>query len=692
MSRGYRIGLASLALAIACGASQSNARPVIAGYERFHAERASVEGGRLLFNELGCVNCHRVKTDLPDRKGPRLDGIAQRVRGDWLQAYLQDPQSMKPGTTMPDMGLSPAEAEAVARYLTSIPSKGKRPKAFKFVNRERGEILYRSIGCVACHGPDPLARSSNDPRYVALPDLKAKSDIHALSAYLQNPHTIHPEGRMPRFPFEREDIGDIAAYLLDYANGDATDYPSIANPSSDSALATLGEAIFESKSCISCHDTNQSSDSIHPELRPIRQLEIPSTNHPTYALSPSQAQSIHAFLRAVSEKDIDRAPAKTALQALNCLACHERDGSGGPPPELNAFFEGDPDLGDTGRLPPPLTDIGRKLQPNWLEEAIAGHPTVRPYLKTRMPDFGKSVYSIASKLVEDDRQSSQLEIDPQLVEAGRHLLGTEGGLNCITCHGYKDRPSLGINSLNLETLSERLQPDWLREFLIDPASHRPNTLMPSFWPMGIASNRTILNGDTDSQIAAILAYSKYGDGYPTGMPEKGAAGYELVPTDRPIVQRAFFGEVGTHAILVGFPEGIHVAIDGQTGRPAMLWKERFFDAYNTWFSRFPPFEAPLGEAVVRWDRDPTTTAMQRFRGYRLDEKGIPEFLSEFAGAPCYESLVPVLDQDGVLFFQRTITFTREGQRNGYPIDHPRGVDTRELPSTQPLVQRFQYRW
>ena len=28
------------------------------GFERFHAAEPSVPGGRLLYNELGCVNCH----------------------------------------------------------------------------------------------------------------------------------------------------------------------------------------------------------------------------------------------------------------------------------------------------------------------------------------------------------------------------------------------------------------------------------------------------------------------------------------------------------------------------------------------------------------------------------------------------------------------------------------------------------
>ena len=34
------------------------AEPLVVGFDRFHAVEPAAEGGRLLFNELGCANCH----------------------------------------------------------------------------------------------------------------------------------------------------------------------------------------------------------------------------------------------------------------------------------------------------------------------------------------------------------------------------------------------------------------------------------------------------------------------------------------------------------------------------------------------------------------------------------------------------------------------------------------------------------
>ena len=46
------------------------AEPLVTGFERFHAATPTAEGGRLLYNELGCVNCHGGVTGLPAPRGP----------------------------------------------------------------------------------------------------------------------------------------------------------------------------------------------------------------------------------------------------------------------------------------------------------------------------------------------------------------------------------------------------------------------------------------------------------------------------------------------------------------------------------------------------------------------------------------------------------------------------------------------
>jgi hypothetical protein len=370
---------------------------------------------------------------------------------------------------------------------------------------------------------------------------------------------------------------------------------------------------------------------------------------------------------------------------LNCTACHDRDGRGGPDAARQAFFHGDHNLGDTGRYPPPLTGVGRKLQPDWLAKVLTGEAQDRPYLKTQMPIYGEATAGLAALLSQADAKP-ETPLPAGEVEAGRKLLGTLGGNSCITCHRWGERASLGIHALDLSNLAQRLQPGWLHEYLIAPAAYRAGTLMPSFWPEGTAANPEVLSGDTARQIASIYAFAAQGEGLPEGFPEIASGEFELIPTDHPIVQRAFIEGVGTHAILVGFPAGVHLAYDGRRARPALAWQGRFFDAYTSWFSRFVPFEQPLGAAVVKWPEPSTGDPKIRFEGYRLDSQRAPTFLLTINGVRVEERFEAI--EHGL---RRALNWDA-AKLKSLPITHPEGVTVTEATGSAPGQRRFIYLW
>ena len=62
---------------------------------------------------------------------------------------------------------------------------------------------------------------------------------------------------------------------------------------------------------------------------------------------------------------------------------------GGVPETYNPFFAGsEQKLGDDGRIPPPLTLVGAKLQPAWMKKVLFDGESVRHYMATRMPQYG----------------------------------------------------------------------------------------------------------------------------------------------------------------------------------------------------------------------------------------------------------------------------------------------------------------
>jgi cytochrome c553 len=682
-----------LRVAILLGAAALGAEPLVTGFDRFHAATPTAEGGRLLYNELGCVNCHGGATGLPALRGPALATATQRVRSDWLRQFIADPAAIHPGTVMPQV-LAKADEKtlvAIEHYLASLKPKAasKGPAKIMHVNGGRGGELFHTLGCVACHAPGkdhvppegaPKA-SEFTHRSVGFGDLKAKHSLDSLGAYILDPLKVRADGRMPRIAMERQDAIDLAGYLLAFQGSDGRLDQPVVSVVADKDLAIAGRKAVIAARCAACHELPKDAAAKPVALNKTEGgcLDADHAKGPRYALSEAQRASLKLFLAKKDEVAAPKLAADLTLHALNCVACHERDGKGGPDAARKPYFQGDHNLGDTGRYPPPLTGVGGKLRPEWLAKVLAGENRVRPYLKTKMPHYGPATAGLGKLLgVADARVALKFEGGDDT--AGRKLMGTQGGAGCITCHRWGDRPSLGIQGPDLSNLAARLQEGWLRDYLINPAGYRPGTLMPSFWPGGKSFNPSILGGDTDKQIASIFKFAESANGEPEGFPQNRNGEFEIVPKDRPVVQRAFLDGVGVRAILVGFPTGVHLAYDGDKGGPGLAWKGRFFDAYLTWFSRFPTFEKPLGEQVVAWPKP-----AGRFLGYRLDAKGDPTFLNEQGGVKVEETYEGI---EGGL--RRTVTWAPTPDFTP-TIRHPEGLQPTEGPATAGR-RVFTYLW
>ncbi|MFO0881120.1 MAG: c-type cytochrome [Gemmataceae bacterium] len=193
-------------------------RPVVAGYERFHAgEKANLAaGGRLLLGELGCAACHEGGSG--KRQAPILDRVGDRVRSSFIRQLLANPHKTKPGTLMPDLLAGDpekeAKIEALVHLLASTGALQHERPAPKGVGQ--GFDLYHKVGCVACHGtrtgrgePDKLLSTS-----VPMSDLKTKYTIASLATFLQDPLHSRPAGRMPRLLNKAEEARAVATFLL----------------------------------------------------------------------------------------------------------------------------------------------------------------------------------------------------------------------------------------------------------------------------------------------------------------------------------------------------------------------------------------------------------------------------------------------------------------------------------------------
>ena len=613
-------------------------------------------------------------------------------------------------------------------------ARGVPHEFWKHGSVDRGRQLYHQFGCVACHEadkdyetvetrPTPLDQllKQLDPdeleeiglataarRVESIPhaDLSAKYSRQSLTYFLLDPHVSRPGGRMPNLKLGVVEAADIAEWLLQREASLSTreTFPTSPGPlpqnenAFDADVIAEGRRLFNELGCANCHTVQQTAPG--KMSKPLAELNMAASQHcvgtaakglPHFQLDKVQTAALRSALSDIAGPgqstnrgsiDSDKLTAANQkvdirLLQLNCLACHERNGKGGVGRYRRSYFEtiGNVDIGDEGRLPPPLTGVGKKLQSTWLARVLKGTGDVRSHMQIRMPIYStEQIRPLPALFATADnssgRQPSEKEVFGDvgpLEEAGRLLLDT----GCVQCHSFRGDAVPGVVGTDLEGTSSRVNPLWFHEFLLNPGKLKPRTRMPTFFPGGKSLNATVLNGDANRQIAAMWAYLKNMDrlDLPAKIEKARSQDYELVPKDRPIVLRSFMEHAGTHAIAVGFPERVHFAFDAEQVRLASAWRGRFLDAQGTWFVRFAPPAEPLGDqlivfppgvpfALVTDEEIPgpsfdAKNAGYRFRGYRLDESGVPTFLYQFDRFDIEERIKPVTENN--LIRQFTIT-------------------------------------
>ena len=394
-----------------------------------------------------------------------------------------------------------------------------------------------------------------------------------------------------------------------------------------------------------------------------------ATSRPRFAFSAEQRKALCTALANVQKPAAPLTPAQRldqSLTALNCYACHRRGDKGGPDAQLAAYFtyEVVVDLGDEGRLPPALHEVGAKLTPAGFEDTLFAGLRYRTAMATRMPLFGKANVAHLPELFQlaDAGKVAPYkpEVNPRMIEQGRQLSGNKA-LGCVNCHAWGGNRVSGAEGLDLLVAAKRLRPEWFHALLVDPQQLKPRTRMPGGWPKGVSFFPEIEKGDMHRQIDSVWAYLAAGKR--TAPPAGLVLGPSrlLIPGDEPIVFRTFLDGVSAHAILVGFKEGTHIAFDANRVRSVVAWSGDFIGTEAAWegrggmYAKIPspdqvhlppgPPMAILSAPTERWPADLLKAKMGtnrapegwRYLGYRYDDLRMPTFLYRAGAVQVEES-------------------------------------------------------
>ncbi|WP_425619096.1 hypothetical protein NA78x_002829 [Anatilimnocola sp. NA78] len=652
------------------------------------------QAGDVLIAELRCAACHAgtPRRSLSEKAAPDLTEAGSRISPAYLRRFLTSPALEHPGSTMPDILATRPEAERdqIAEALTHfLVAQSKLPftaKRSSSVDWEQGKALFHSVGCVACHGPketfadaplkrDEEAEEEEDPQVKARKAIKpiavplghvtGKYSVKSLSEFLFQPLRSRSSGRMPDMKLTPAESLAIAGYLV----GEEPKQEQALVP--QDVLVAKGKEYFRELNCAACHALPGMP--AVPLGRSLTNADLgggclskTSDRSPRFQLADAQVKAIAAALREEPERETDQLVAAKTLTAFRCIACHVRDDYGGVPDAYNSHFLGsEQKLGDDGRIPPPLTLIGAKLQPAWFKKVLFDGESVRHYMSTRMPQYGSAnlqhlptmfarldvLHGKAMNIPNaEGRSESDRNREKLLRAGGRELLGDKG-LNCVACHQFNGKAAPGSQGIDLITTSQRLKPGWYNSYLRNPGAFRPRTVMPSAWSGGIAAHKTILDGNTDTQIEAIWYYLSLGTSAadPSGI--RGVS-TKLSVDDQAKTFRGRSRVAGFRGIAVGLPEKLSYAFNAETGTLSALWQGDFLSV--NWSGQgsgdFNPASEPitlaqdvsfanLADENAAWPLLPVMTKEAKtnpdplyaknlgyqFRGYFLGDKSVPTF-------------------------------------------------------------------
>lgn len=495
-----------------------------------------------------------------------------------------------------------------------------------------------------------------------------------------------------------------------------------------SELVETGKKLFASSGCANCHTLKLNEESVVSQLKAKKLQDVDTTkgcladtvpaNAPNYQLSPDQRSAIANAIRSLgqtnsAEKQSPNDAIHFALATANCYACHVRDNVGGPEELRNRFFKTTTqEMGNEGRLPPTLTGVGDKLRPEIIDEIIRKGAKDRPYVLTRMPGFGESLHrGLRENLVAVDNKQKvdrkphfqDSEQGKELITAGRKLVGGDG-LACIKCHRFGEKATPGIQAMDMLRMTERLREDWFHRYMLAPTVYRPGTRMPLSFPEGKSVLTSVFDGDADKQIDAMWLYLSQGKSARTPM-GLDAEAIVLNPISKPIIYRNFIEGLSPRGIAVGYPERVNIAWDASNMNLKLLWKNDFIDAAKHWVGRGPGFQGPLGDFAIDFESAspiaqldkpdaewPTKSARlrgYRFLGYSLNSNSQPVFKYRFDGAEVSDEIVPKVEGNAVVGFERKLTIAITKGTKGLMLRAAAGQVTQGERSTYLIDNKVQ---
>lgn len=371
--------------------------------------------GASLYGESFCASCHAVQNAAGNvvggDVGPELTRIGNKVKSEWLHAWLHNPRMYDPGTAMPHYRFNDQQVATLSGFLLAKTD----PDLLANVHLDpetpeqiaHGKRLVTDYGCASCHeiggmkkpenfAPE-LSRIGSKPinQLIFLPGMP-----HTVSDYIagkvRNPRAFAAGLKMPQYSFTPTQIDAITTALLSLNERSHTLPPSLTvavTPESSYEPAGKAGQLMRDLACFSCHRINGHGGDMAPDLtwegssvqRNWLQgfLKNPNTLRPAlirrmpkFNLSDGEINELTDYIMTVYQSPgIDRDSLTLAgypqvqveqgrqlfYSKYGCQSCHIVDTKA-----------------DRGYIGPTLTQVGSRLTAAWIYDWLKNPQALRP--------------------------------------------------------------------------------------------------------------------------------------------------------------------------------------------------------------------------------------------------------------------------------------------------------------------------
>ena len=518
--------------------------------EEFDEE--TVEEGAFIFESIGCLACHSDIEEDGKIHGPNLARIGEKINYEYLVSWLLEPKKHQPRTRMPDLRLDEEDAQYVAAFLMSLKSgylevlsDEDKVRLTDEKTASKGKDLINRYGCFGCHNIQGMEEKTKigvelseiGSKHIHLFDfgLLEKKLLHGvglksshenigearrawLRAKLTNPRQFdegrykRPEDklRMPNFNLTKDEIETLLVLLTGMREGELPE-SYIAKLEGDKKSLVEGKGVIDKFNCMGCHQF--SIDTLHLKDGVVAKGMV----------KLEEEENLYFQLWEDNE-GLGRKAGETVQVANEVIKSMSRSEGG----DIGDFIidyhvEVEGRVAEEAKVftPPVLYGEGKKVQSAWLFEFLEEPVALRPWLDVRMPTFKmtedeatvlaryfaaleKEEYPYEYIIETKEKYLEEREEEkPGYLTMAEHLFNSKN-VNCASCHVRGDITPEGEPAdwaPDLSKARERLKPDWIVNWLLDPQLIQPGTKMPKFFREG--GFQDIFPGTPEEQAVAL---------------------------------------------------------------------------------------------------------------------------------------------------------------------------------------------